>query len=235
MPDNGRKKGKGDNMTNNENKVTNKKVIGNGQVMSSKTKMRTKEITSISLMGALSFVLMLFKFPLPFMPPFMDFDFAGVVEIMGGLMFGPLAAFYIIVVKILLKLVIMGTSSAGTGELQNVLLSCAYVIPAVLIYMRNKTKKTARIGMGVGTAAATVVAVLTNLYLIIPFYATLFGMTMDDIVAMCTAVNPAMKDAATMVVLGIIPFNLIKYGVSSLVALVLYKHLSRALKSFIQH
>ena len=88
--------------------------------------------------------------------------------------------------------------------------------------------------MAVGTVAATITAVLTNLYMIIPFYATLFGMTMDDIVAMCTAVNPAMKNTVTMVVLGIIPFNLIKYGVSSLVALVLYKHLSRALKSFIQ-
>lgn len=213
-------KGKQEEMKNNKNP---------------NTKMKAKEITSISLMGALAFVLMLFKFPLPFMPPFMDFDFAGVVEIMGGLMFGPLAAFYIIIVKILLKLVIMGTGSAGTGELQNVLLSCAYVIPAVLIYMRNKTKKTARIGMAVGTVAATVVAVLTNLYLIIPFYATLFGMTMEDIVAMCTAVNPAMKNTVTMVVLGIIPFNLIKYGVSSLVTLVLYKHLSRALKSFIAH
>lgn len=222
-------------MTNNENKVTKTNALENGKAMNPKAKMRTKEITSISLMGALSFVLMLFKFPLPFMPPFMDFDFAGVVEIMGGLMFGPLAAIYIIIVKILLKLVIMGTSSAGTGEIQNVLLSCAYVLPAVLIYMRNKTKKTAKIGMAAGTVAATIVAVLTNLFLIIPFYATLFGMTMDDIVAMCTAVNPAMKNTATMVVLGIVPFNIIKYGVSSLVALVLYKHLSRALKSFISN
>ena len=117
------RRGKGDNMTNNENKVTEKNAFGNEKAANPKSRMRAKEITSVSLMGALAFVLMLFKFPLPFMPPFMDFDFAGVVEIMGGLMFGPLAAFYIILVKILLKLVIMGTSSAGTGEIQNVLLS----------------------------------------------------------------------------------------------------------------
>lgn len=220
-------------MKNSENRVTGKRVLEGEKTVNSKTRMRTKEITSISLMGALAFALMLFKFPLPFMPPFMDFDFAGVVEIMGGLMFGPVAAIYMIIVKILLKLVFMGTSSAGTGELQNVLLSCAYVIPAVLIYARNKTKKTAKIGMVVGTATATVVAVLTNIYMIIPFYATLFGMTVEDIVAMCTGVNPAMKNVATMVIFGIIPFNLIKYGVSSLVALVLYKHLSRPLKAFI--
>lgn len=221
-------------MTNNENKVTENTVIGAERKMSSKAKIKTKEITFISLMGALAFVLMLFGFPIPFMPPFMDFDLAPVAEIMGGLMFGPLAAFYIIVVKLLLNLVITGTGSAGTGELQNLLLSCAYVMPAVIIYTRNKTKKNAKIGMVVGTVTATATAVLTNLYLIIPFYATLFGMTLEDIVAMCTAVNPAMKNTVTMVVLGIIPFNLIKYGVGSLVTLVLYKHLSRALKSFIQ-
>lgn len=204
-----------------------------GQKMTNKTKMRTKEITFIGLMGALSAVLMLFRFPIPFMPPFMDFDFAGAVEMIGGFMFGPVAAVFIAIVKILLKMVMMGSSSIGTGEVQNIMLSCAYVVPAAIIYTRKKTKKNAVIGMVVGTLAAVVTAVLTNIYLIIPFYAKLANMTVDDIVAMCTAVNPAMKNVVTMVVFGIIPFNLIKYGVSSAVALVLYKHLSRPIKAII--
>ena len=201
--------------------------------MKNKTKMRTKEITFIGLMGALSAVIMQFRFPIPFMPPFMDFDFAGAVEMIGGFMFGPVAAVFIAIVKILLKMVMTGSSSFVTGEVQNVMLSCAYVVPAALIYSRKKTKKNAVIGMVVGTLAAVVTAVLTNVYMIIPFYANLANMTVDDIVAMCTAVNPAMKNVVTMVAFGIIPFNLIKYGVSSVVALVLYKHLSRPIKAII--
>lgn len=214
-------------MTNETTNVT----INKG----TKGKMRAKEITFISLMGALAAVLMLFKFPIPMMPPFMDFDFAGVVEIVGGLMFGPIAAVYIIIVKILLKMVMMGSTSIGTGEIQNVMLSCAYVLPAVLLYMRNKTKKMAAIGLVLGTVAAIITAILTNLYLIIPFYATLAGMTVEDIIAMCTAVNPAVTDMATFVILGIIPFNLIKYGASSVLTLVLYKHLSKPIKKFINN
>lgn len=200
-----------------------------------KSKMRAKEITFISLMGALAAVLMLFKFPIPMMPPFMDFDFAGVVEIIGGLMFGPVAAVYIIIVKILLKMVMMGSTSIGTGEIQNVLLSCAYVLPAVLLYKWNKTKKMAIIGLVAGTVAAIVVAILTNLYLIIPFYANLAGMTVEDIIAMCTAVNPAVTDIKTFVILGIVPFNLIKYGASSILTMLLYKHLSKPIKKFINN
>lgn len=213
-------------MTNETTNVTVKQ--------GSKAKMRTKEITFISLMGALAAVLMLFKFPIPMMPPFMDFDFAGVVEIIGGLMFGPVAAVYIIIVKILLKMVMMGSSSIGTGEVQNVLLSCSYVLPAVLLYMTKKTKKRAAIGLILGTVAAIVTAIITNLYLIIPFYAKLAGMTTQDIIDMCTAVNPAVTDVKTFVILGIIPFNIIKYGASSVLTLLLYKHLSSPIKKFIR-
>ena len=91
----------------------------------------------------------------------------------------------------------------------------------------------AAVGMTVSTIFASTVAVFTNLYLIIPFYVKLFGMTMDDIIGMCTAVNPAMKDAATMAAFGILPFNLIKYGVTSVVTFLVYKRLSRLIKGII--
>ena len=196
-------------------------------------RMKVKTIAFVGLMGAISTVLMLFRFPIPFMPPFMSFDLSGVMEILGGFMFGPFAAICIIVVKILLQLVIQGSFSFGTGELQGLILSSCYVLPALFIYSRNKTKKNAAIGMAVSTVIVAVAAIITNLYLIIPFYVKLFGMTMDDIIAMCTAVNPAMKDAMTMALFGILPFNLIKYGVTSLVTFIIYKRLSKLIRSII--
>lgn len=196
-------------------------------------RIRAREIAFIGLMGAVSAVLMLLRFPLPFLPPFLSFDLAGVMEIIGGFMFGPVAAFFIIVVKILLQLVMQGSLSFGTGEVQGLILSCTYVMPALLIYHFRKSKTSAAAGMAVSTVLVSVVAVFTNLYLIIPFYARLFGMTMDDIVAMCSAVNPAVKNAAGMVIMGIVPFNLIKYGATSVVTFFVYKRLSGIIRGVI--
>lgn len=197
------------------------------------SRMKVRTIAFVGLMGAVSAVLMLFRFPIPFMPPFMSFDLSGLMEMMGGFMFGPFAAVCIIIVKIMLQLVIQGSFSLGTGEIQNFILSSCYVLPALFIYHRNKTKKTAAAGMAVSTVFVSVVAVFTNLYLIIPFYVKLFGMTMDEIIGMCSAVNPAMKNVMTMALFGILPFNLIKYGVTSIVTFIVYKRLSKLIRGII--
>lgn len=196
---------------------------------------RVKMLAFIALMGAVSTVLMLLRFPLPFLPPFMSFDLSGVMEIMAGFLFGPLAALAVIVLKILLQLLIQGSLSFGAGEVQGLLLSCSYVLPAMVVYYFRKSKQSAAIGMALGTVTVAIVAVFTNLYLIIPYYAAMMGTTMEDIVAMCTAVNPAVKSAAGMVIMGIIPFNLIKYGVTSAVTFLVYKRISKVIRRIINN
>lgn len=217
----------------NQMKETTNVTTGENLKSRDDARTKVKNIAFIGLMGAVSAVLMLFRFPIPFMPPFLSFDLSGLMEMLGGFMFGPMAAACIIVVKILLQLVMQGSFSLGTGELQNLILSCSYVLPALIIYHRNKTKKMAITGMAVSTIFVSVMAVFTNLYLIIPFYVKLFGMSMDDIITMCRTVNPAMKNVTTMAVFGLLPFNLIKYGVTSLVTFIVYKRLSRVIKGII--
>ena len=154
----------------NQMKETTNVTTGENLKSRDDARMKVKKIAFIGLMGAVSAVLMLFRFPIPFMPPFLSFDLSGLMEMLGGFMFGPMAAACIIVVKILLQLVMQGSFSLGTGELQNLILSCSYVLPALIIYHRNKTKKMAITGMAVSTLFVSVMAVFTNLYLIIPFY-----------------------------------------------------------------
>lgn len=189
-------------------------------------KLRTKDLTMIAMLGAICCILMYFDFPLPFMPPFMSFDLAGLVELVGGFAMGPIQAVCIIVLKILLKLATQGTTSAFTGELQNFILSCAYVLPPVILYHRNKTRKTAVIGMVIGSFLCGIIAIFTNLYIIIPFYMALMGQGMGYFVEMCTEVNPAIQNVITFAILGVLPFNLIKCGINSFGAMVLYKRLS---------
>lgn len=197
-----------------------------------KPKFKTRDLTMIAMLGAICCVLLHIDFPLPFMPPFMNFDLAGLVELIGGFAMGPVQAVCIILVKILLKLATEGTASAFTGELQNFLLSCAYVLPPVILYHRNKTKKTAMIGMAISSLFCGLVAIFTNLYIIIPFYMTLMGQDLNYFIQMCTEVNPLIDNVITFAILGVLPFNLIKCGINSFGAMVLYKRLSPILHGY---
>ncbi len=180
-------------------------------------KFTAKKIVMIAIFGALSYVLMLFKFPLPFMPPFMDFDLAGVPELLGTFLLGPAAGVFIVLIKLLIKLATVGTASMFTGEIQNFILSLSFILPASLVYQLSTKKSSALKGMLVGTAIVTFVACLSNIYFIIPFYTRLYGLSMEAIIAMTQAVNPMVDSVWKLVIIGIVPFNLIKYGVTTAV------------------
>ena len=187
---------------------------------------KIRMIALIAIFGALAAVLMVFRFPLPFMPPFLSFDLAGVPELIVAFTFGPLAGILVVVLRILLQLVISGTNSMFTGELQGLMLSLALVLPASIIYQHNKIKKGAIQGMVAGSITNVVVAVFTNMVIIIPFYVALYGMDMDAIISMTQAVNPYVDSTFKLVLLGIIPFNIIKNVATCLVTFVIYKKIS---------
>ena len=193
-----------------------------------------KRLTLAAMMGAVAFVLMYFSFSVPVLSPFAEFEFAALAELIGGFILGPVGAVEIIAVKLILKLVFKGSQSMMTGEVQNLILSIAYALPAILYYRRHRTKKAAVIGLVVGSVTNIVMAVITSLYLIFPFYIKLYGMDWQGIVDMCSAVNPWISDVPTMVAFSIIPFNMVKCVVLSLITILAYKKLSVPLKKMIE-
>ena len=194
--------------------------------------MTTKNLALIGMMGALGAIMMLMRFPIPFLPPFLSFDFSIIPELIGGFALGPCNAFLIIVVKILIQLVISGTNSMFTGELQGLLLSCSLVLPASMYYQHHKTRNSAALGMMIGITICTITAIFTNMYLIIPFYISLYDMNMDMIIEMCKEVNPFVDSLGKMVIFGIVPFNLIKTGLNGLITFLVYKKISPMIHSF---
>ena len=88
------------------------------------------------------------------------------------------------------------------------------------------------IGLLLGTVAGVIVAILTNVFLIFPAYMALYGMDWAAIVQMCTAVNPWITNVPTMVAFSIVPFNVISFGVTSILTMLLYKKISVPLKKF---
>ena len=121
-----------------------------------------------------------------------------------------------------------------TGELSNLILSVAFVLPAVLYYRKNRTKKGALIGLVVGSLCKVVAGIFTNLYIIFPFYIELYGMDWASIVDICSNVNPWIKDVPTMVAFSIVPFNVLSTAISSLITMLVYKKISIPIKKFIQ-
>ena len=192
---------------------------------------KTRTIVEIGMLGAIATVLMLFEFPLPFIaPPFYEIDLSEVPVLVGAFALGPIAGATIELIKILINLIINGTNTAFVGEIGNYILGCSFIIPAALIYKLKKTKTIALAGMIIGTITMTVFGCFLNAYVLLPTYAAAFGMPIDAIVGMGSAINANITNVMTFVVMSVAPFNMIKGVVVSVLTLLIYKHISPILK-----
>jgi riboflavin transporter FmnP len=202
-------------------------MTGNTTAVTEKPISSVKYAAFIGMFGAIASILMLIEFPLPFAPSFYEIDFSEVSVLIGGFTLGPMAGVLIELVKVLVNLLINGTTTAGVGELANFLIGCSLVVPAAVIYRREKTKAHAIVGMIAGSVFMAVVGCLMNAFVLLPAYGKAFHMDISALVAMGTAVNPAIHDLFTFCLFSVAPFNLLKGVLTAVVTLVLYKHISR--------
>ena len=189
-----------------------------------------RKMAIVGVFSAVSFVLMLLEFPLPFAPSFYKFDFSDMPALVGGFAAGPFAGVMIEFIKILLKLVIKGTSSGFIGEIANFVVGTSFVVPATIIYRLRKTRKTALISCIVGTICITLAGSFLNAFFLLPAYAVIYGCDISMLVEMGTQINPAITSVTTFCLLAVAPFNLIKGIVDSVITFALYKHISPILK-----
>ena len=176
-------------------------------------------ITQIGMLGAIAVVLMLFEIPLPFAPSFYEIDFSEVPVLIGCFSMGPLAGAMIELVKIILNFLINGTVTAGVGEIANFIIGCSFCVPAGIIYQKYKTRNGAIEGMIFGTLFMTILGCFVNAYILLPTYAAAFKMPIDGLIAMGTAVNGSINSLFTFVVLAVVPFNLLKGVLVSIIVL----------------
>lgn len=193
----------------------------------------TRKMAVIGMFSAVSTILMLFEFPLPFAPSFYELDFSELPILIGAFAYGPAAGVMMEFIKILLKLFIKGTSTAFVGDLANFAVGCSLVLPASVIYAFRKNKKTAIVSCIVGTLILTVFGTAFNAIYLLPAFARLYGMPLDTILAMGSKVNPLMTEGSivSFVVVCVAPMNLIKGFSVSLLTLLIYKPLRPLLKA----
>lgn len=195
-----------------------------------KTKLGTREIVTIGMLGAIAVVLMLFEIPLPFAPSFYEIDLSEVPVLVGCFAMGPVAGVLIELVKIILNLIINGSVTAGVGELANFCIGCAFCVPAGIIYQKKKTKKGAMIGLVSGTLIMTFLGCFINAYVMLPTYAKAFKIPIEGLIEMGTKVNASITNLFTFVMFAVVPFNLLKGILVSIVVLLIYKKISPIIK-----
>ncbi len=192
---------------------------------------RTRQLVVMSMLIAIAVVLMYLDFPLPFLPSFYKIDFSELPVMIGAFTFGPISGILIEFIKILIKTMIKGTSTAFVGEFANFIVGSAFVVPASIIYVLKKTRIRAFIGLVAGTVVCVIAGCILNVYLLLPTYAVLFHMDLNTIISMGTKANASIKDLTTFVLLATVPLNLIKCAVVSLITGCIYKPLSRVIKN----
>ncbi|MEE1218560.1 MAG: ECF transporter S component [Ruminococcus sp.] len=192
---------------------------------------KTTKLAVTAMLAAMSAALMFFEFPLAFIAPeFYKLDFSEIPVLVGTFSMGPLAGVAIEFIKILVKLLIKGTTTGCVGELGNFLIGCSFVLPAGLIYKFKKNRKAAIAGMTAGTLFMAVVGILLNTFVLVPMYSAF--MPMEEIIKMGQAIIPAIESTFTFCLFCVGPFNLVKGVIISIIVFFIYKPLSRLISSF---
>ena len=198
--------------------------------VSTKNRMSVQTIAKISILGALAFLVMMFEIPLPFAPDFYKLGFDEVIVLIGGFALGPWAAVCIEALKIALNLLIGGTITMGVGELTNFLIGLSFVLPATIIYQRDKTRKHALLGLITGTICMTILGGLLNYFIMLPAYSYFMNLPLERIIEIGHAVNPNINGLLALVLMATTPFNVLKGVLCSIVVFLSYKKVSPVIK-----
>lgn len=199
--------------------------------MQSKSRQNIMYLTRIAILGAVAAVLMLFEFPVPFLAPsFYEFDFSEIPVLIGTFALGPVAGVLIELIKVLINLLITGTSTAFVGELANFVMGCSFILPAGFIYKYHKSKSGALVSMLTGTSVLAASSYFINAFLMIPFYISFLPIPEQTIIDMAHDIMPMVNSISEVAFYCVVPFNLFKGVVISVITFILYKHIHKLLK-----
>ena len=177
----------------------------------SETNANSRKLTLMAMLTAMAYVAMLITRPLPAVAGFLSYDLKDVIIAIGGFLLGPAAALLVTLAVSLIEMITV-SSTGVIGLLMNVLSTSAFALPAALMYRRNRSLRSAALGLGLGVALMAVVMVAWN-YIITPLY-----------------MKVPREVVAKMLLPTFLPFNLVKGGLNAGITMLLYKPLSSALK-----
>ncbi|GAB4074745.1 ECF transporter S component [Barrientosiimonas marina] len=176
------------------------------------TRSRVFRMVALAMLSALAFLLMLLNFPLPGLPPFLKMDFSEIPVLIGAIIFGPVGGIIVEALKNLLHYFITGSSfGVPLGEASNFVTGLFLVLPVAFVANKVRTKKGLASGLLIGIALSSVMMAFLNYLILLPLYTVFLDF-------------PSFSAAARMklAVIGVLPFNLIRGGLTGILFLFLY-------------
>ncbi|MCM3724441.1 ECF transporter S component [Neobacillus cucumis] len=175
--------------------------------MVKRKKLNVKAYVSIGMLSSVAYLLMLLNFPLPIFPNFLFVDFSDIPALIAALVFGPLAGILVELFKNILNYIATGSQTGvPVGHIANFVAGIVFVLPTLFVYNRLKTRKGMTIALVAGTVIMAVVMSILNYILILPAYTLLMG----------------FPDMRNLVVPAILPFNILKGIMMSVIFMLLF-------------
>ena len=189
-----------------------------------------RRVSIIGICAAIATILHMLDFPLLFIAPeFYKLDFSELPVLLCGFFLGPSATVACEGIKILLKLLLKGTSTAFVGDFANFVVGCSLVLPATIFYHLHKNKHSAIIGLVIGSICITIFGSAFNAIYLLPKFAQLYGIPLEAIIGMGSAIHSQINSVTSFVFFCVAPLNLLKAGMVSVLTMLLYKRVARPL------
>ena len=182
-----------------------------------------------AMLAAVAGVLMSLEFSVPMMPPFYKVDFSDVPSVIAVFLMGPVSGICVEVIKLLIKLITVGTNTMYVGELANLIAAFLFVWPLWFLYQKlGANRKAAVEALLISIVIRTACACFINANITLPLYAKAMSLPLDKVIRMVASVNPAIKDLNGFIILATIPFNVLKVGLNYIVGQLLFVGLRAA-------
>lgn len=184
---------------------------------------RIVKLVGTAIFAAISALLYITKVPpfvFPIFPPpfsFLEINFSEIPALIAGFAYGPLSGFIVLLLRLLIKLPM--STTVYVGEVADIIYSSSFVVTAALVYKYKKSFNGVLLGLGVAFVTQLLVSSLANYFIVYDLYDIILtkgdglGFTPEAFVAI------------------VIPFNIIKNTIIAVLTLLIYKRISKFIKS----
>ena len=179
-------------------------------------------ITATAVLSALSTVLMMLSFSVPFMPSFLKLDFSELPALIASFSMGPVSGVLVCLIKNLLNLPF--STTGGVGELCNFLLGACFVLPAGLIYRFRKNRRTALLAALLGALVMAFASLPLNYFISYPMYMKF--LPLEQIIGLYQAIFPGVNGLFQCLLIFNVPFTFLKGLLDTILTFLVYKRIS---------
>lgn len=165
----------------------------------------TKQLVTMALMCAIGAIFMYVQIPILPSAPFLSYDPSLVPAMVCGFAYGPVSGLTVGVLAVVIHAL---TTGDWVGGLMNIVAAIFFILPTALAYKKLHSFRGAVTGLILGIIFATAASIVSNLTIGVWFW------------------YPSMDFIMPLIAPAIIPFNLIKTALNSVLTLAVYKAIS---------